>query len=171
VRIVAREVAHGGARALRDAEEGCYENVFFRRDAEEGLLAEQLSYGSSEVISEAGQRFAALAIKGCTEENGARLHSIQEDRRSSQATRKGSIQKAYRTALLYDGSATHFKNSYRGCEVSGLYQGYLDMNVLALFHVAQQRDLKIAIVFNYTHSDRSLARRKQPQVQRSTGAV
>ena len=48
------------------------------------------------------------------------------------------------------GLRTHFKASHPDCGVSGLYQGYLDMAYFALFpsHL-KQRDLKIAIVFNF----------------------
>jgi hypothetical protein len=45
---------------------------------------------------------------------------------------------------------THVKNSYPDCTVSGLYQGYMDMTYFAIFPPSlKQRNLKIAIVFNY----------------------
>jgi hypothetical protein len=48
------------------------------------------------------------------------------------------------------GLRTHFKNSYAGSAVSGLYQGYMDMTYFALIPPSlKHRDLKIAIVFNY----------------------
>lgn len=44
----------------------------------------------------------------------------------------------------------HFKNRYPNYSISGLYQGYLDMTYFAIVPPAlKQRDLKIAIVFNY----------------------
>lgn len=65
--------------------------------------------------------------------------------------RKGAIQKAYRALLAYMmGLGTHFKKQYPDLAVSSLYQGYLDMTYFALFPPAlRQRDLKVAIVFNY----------------------
>lgn len=64
---------------------------------------------------------------------------------------QGSIQKAYRTLLSYKmGLRTHFKKNFAGSTVSGLYQGYMDMTYFALFPFSlKQRNLKIAIVFNY----------------------
>ena len=48
------------------------------------------------------------------------------------------------------GLRTRIKNSHPDYAVSGIYQGYLDMTYFALFppHL-KQRDLTIAIVFNY----------------------
>ena len=65
--------------------------------------------------------------------------------------RKGAIQKAYRTLLSYMmGLRTHFKNKYPDSAVSALYQGYMDMTYFAISPpTLRQRDLKIAIVFNY----------------------
>jgi len=80
------------------------------------------------------------------------MHSIQEDMAElRRQLGKGSIQKAYRALLSFMmGLRTHFKNSYAGADVSGLYQGYMDMTYFALFPPSlRQRDLKIAIVFNY----------------------
>jgi hypothetical protein len=80
------------------------------------------------------------------------MHSIREDIEAFRGQlEKGSIQKAYRTLLSYImGLRTHFKNSYGGSAVSGLYQGYMDMTYFALFPPSlKQRNLKIAIVFNY----------------------
>lgn len=64
---------------------------------------------------------------------------------------KGSIQKAYRALLSYMlDLRTHFKNSYPGLAVSGLYQGTMDMTYFALVSPSlKHRGLKIAIVFNY----------------------
>jgi hypothetical protein len=64
---------------------------------------------------------------------------------------KGSIQKAYRALLAYMMDLrTHFKNRYPSYSVSGLYQGPMDMTYFAIFPPSlKQRDLKIAIVFNY----------------------
>lgn len=64
---------------------------------------------------------------------------------------KGSIQKAYRALISYMLSLrAHFKTGHEGLAVSGLYQGYMDMTYFALFPPSlKQRDLKIAIVFNY----------------------
>jgi hypothetical protein len=80
------------------------------------------------------------------------MHSIREDMEEFRGQLgKGSIQKAYRALLSYMmGLRTHFKNSYAGSAVSGLYQGYMDMTYFALFPPSlKHRDLKIAIVFNY----------------------
>jgi hypothetical protein len=80
------------------------------------------------------------------------MHSIQKDMEEFQGQLgKGSIQTAYRALLSYMmGLRTHFKNSYAGSVVSGLYQGYMDMTYFAIFPPSlKQRDLKIAIVFNY----------------------
>jgi Family of unknown function (DUF7000) len=80
------------------------------------------------------------------------MHSIQKDLDEFQRQlRKGSIQKAYRALLSYMmGLRTHFKSRYPDFAVSGLYQGYMDMTYFALFPPSlKQRDLKIAIVFNY----------------------
>lgn len=80
------------------------------------------------------------------------MHSIREDMEEFRGQLgKGLIQKAYRALLSYMmGLRTHFKNSYAGSTVSGLYQGYMDMTYFALFPPSlKHRDLKIAIVFNY----------------------
>lgn len=80
------------------------------------------------------------------------MNSIQEDMEEfREQLEKGSIQKAYRTLLTYMmGLRTHFKNSSAGSDVSGLYQGTMDMTYFALFPPSlKHRDLKIAIVFNY----------------------
>ncbi len=80
------------------------------------------------------------------------MHSIRKDLEEFQRQlRKGSIQKAYKALLSYMMDLrTHFKNSYPDSAVSGLYQGYMDMTYFALFPPPlKQRDLKIAIVFNY----------------------
>ena len=80
------------------------------------------------------------------------MHSIREDiEEFREQLGKGSIQKAYRALISYImGLRTHFKNSYAGFAVSGLYQGYMDMTYFALFPPSlKHRGLKIAIVFNY----------------------
>ncbi len=80
------------------------------------------------------------------------MQSIKEDMQEFRGQlEKGSIQKAYRALLSYMmGLRTHFKNSYRDFEVSGLYQGYMDMTYFALVPPSlKHRNLKIAIVFNY----------------------
>ncbi len=61
---------------------------------------------------------------------------------------KGSIQRAYRGLLDYMMNLrTRFMNNY---DVSGIYQGYMDMTYFALFPKSlKHRDLKLAIVFNY----------------------
>lgn len=63
----------------------------------------------------------------------------------------GAIQKAYKALLDYMMDLRiHFKNRYPNYSISGLYQGYLDMTYFAIVPPAlKQRDLKIAIVFNY----------------------
>lgn len=65
--------------------------------------------------------------------------------------RSGSIQKAYRALLDYMMDLrAHFKRSYPGYAISGLYQGYMDMTYFAILPpLLKHRDLKIAIVFNY----------------------
>jgi hypothetical protein len=65
---------------------------------------------------------------------------------------KGSIQRAYRALIAFMlGLRAHFQKSAPGYAVSGLYQGHLDMSYFALFPPAlKRRDLKIAIVFDYT---------------------
>lgn len=64
---------------------------------------------------------------------------------------RGTIQKAYKALLSYMlGLRTRFVNRFGESAVSGLYQGYLDMTYFALYPTAlKQRDLKVAIVFNY----------------------
>ncbi len=64
---------------------------------------------------------------------------------------KGVIQRAYGALLAYMlDLRTHFAGKYGDPAVSGLYPGYMDMTYFALFPPAlKQRDLKIAIVFNY----------------------
>jgi hypothetical protein len=45
---------------------------------------------------------------------------------------------------------THFAKTWPSCAVSGLYQGYMDMTYFAIVPPPlKDRDLKIAIVFNY----------------------
>ncbi len=80
------------------------------------------------------------------------MHTIREDMEKFQKQlRDGSIQKAYRALLSYMTSLrTHLKNRYPDSAVSGLYQGTMDMTYFALFPPSlKQRNLKIAIVFNY----------------------
>jgi hypothetical protein len=80
------------------------------------------------------------------------MHAIQADIEELRAQLgKGSIQRAYRALLSFMmGLRTHFKNSYTGFAVSGLYQGYMDMTYFAIVPPSlKHRGLKIAIVFNY----------------------
>lgn len=80
------------------------------------------------------------------------MNSMWEDMEEfREQLRKGSIQKAYRTLLTYMlGLRAFFKNRYPDADVSGLYQGYMDMTYFALLPPSlKQRNLKIAIVFNY----------------------
>ena len=65
--------------------------------------------------------------------------------------RTGAIQKAYKALLDYMMDLrTRFKNRYPGYFISGLYQGYMDMTYFAIVPPSlKQRNLKIAIVFNY----------------------
>jgi hypothetical protein len=65
--------------------------------------------------------------------------------------RAGAIQNAYRALLSYMlDLRTHFKNRCPGYSVSGLYQGYMDMTYFAILPPSlKQRELKLAIVFNY----------------------
>lgn len=64
---------------------------------------------------------------------------------------KGSIRRAHRTLLSYmAGLRRHFAGKYGDRYVSALYQGCMDMTYFALFPPSlKQRDLKVAIVFNY----------------------
>lgn len=65
---------------------------------------------------------------------------------------KGAIQKAYQGLMQYMMSLkTHFKNKYPDYSVSGsIYYGYMDMTYFSIFpRSLKDRDLKIAIVFNY----------------------
>ena len=78
------------------------------------------------------------------------MHPINNDLREfRKQLEKGTIQNAYKALLSYMmGLRTHFKNN--DYAVSGLYQGYMDMTYFALFPSSlKQRNLKIAIVFNY----------------------
>jgi len=80
------------------------------------------------------------------------MHSIREDMDEFRGQlRHGSIQKAYYALLLYmAGLRTHFQKKYPDYTLSGLYQGYMDMTYFAILPPSlKQRDLKIAIVFNY----------------------
>lgn len=65
--------------------------------------------------------------------------------------RKGAIQRAYKALLSYIMRLrTHFKNKSPDSYVSAIYQGYMDMTYFAISPPSlKQRDLKIAIVFNY----------------------
>jgi hypothetical protein len=80
------------------------------------------------------------------------MNSIQKDMKEFHGQlRNGAIQRAYRELLSYMmGLRTHFKNNYPDSSVSALYQGYMDMTYFAISPPSlKQRDLKIAIVFNY----------------------
>jgi hypothetical protein len=80
------------------------------------------------------------------------MQSIQENMNELREQLKtGAIPKAYRALLDYMlDLRAQFKNSHPDYSVSGLYQGYLDMTYFAILPPSlKQRDLKIAIVFNY----------------------
>ncbi|WP_321415450.1 DUF7000 family protein [uncultured Desulfobacter sp.] len=80
------------------------------------------------------------------------MHSILKDMEEfHEQLRKGSIQRAYGALLSYMmGLRIHFRNKYPNASVSALYQGYMDMTYFAVSTPGlKQRDLKIAIVFNY----------------------
>lgn len=80
------------------------------------------------------------------------MQSIQEDMNALRAQLKiGAIQRAYRALVSYMMDLrTRFKNRYPRYSMSGLYQGYMDMTYFAIVPPSlKQRDLKIAIVFNY----------------------
>ena len=80
------------------------------------------------------------------------MQSIQQDMENfSRQLQRGSIQRAYRALLDYMMDLrTQLKPRFPGCAISGLYQGYLDMTYFAIVPPSlKQRDLKIAIVFNY----------------------
>lgn len=81
------------------------------------------------------------------------MHDLHSDLLSfQQQLQAGSLQNAYRALLGYMLKLrTHFKDAYPQFAVSGLYQGYLDMTYFAIFPPElKRRDLKIAIVFNYS---------------------
>lgn len=80
------------------------------------------------------------------------MQSIRVEMQEFQAQlRKGSIQVAYRALLSFMMDLRkYFAKRYGVSAVSALYQGYLDMTYFALFPPSlAQRDLKVAIVFNY----------------------
>jgi len=80
------------------------------------------------------------------------MTSIQQDMEElRRQLDKGAIKRAYRVLLTYMMSLRlHFEKQHPDSAVSGLYQGYMDMTYFALFPPSlKQRDLKIAIVFNY----------------------
>ncbi len=64
---------------------------------------------------------------------------------------EGSIQRAYKGLISYMSRLrTVFAGQQGESEVSGLYQGYLDMTYFALFpNDLKARNLKLAVVFNY----------------------
>ena len=80
------------------------------------------------------------------------MHSIRKDMQEFHGQlRNGAIQRAYRALLSYMMELRiHFKGKYPDSSVSALYQGYMDMTYFAVSPPSlKQRDLKIAIVFNY----------------------
>ncbi|MCL4249852.1 MAG: hypothetical protein KJ065_17025 [Anaerolineae bacterium] len=80
------------------------------------------------------------------------MTSIQQDMEEFQRQLStGAVTRAYRALLAYMlDLRTHFEKNHPDFGVSGLYQGYMDMTYFAIFPPAlKQRDLKIAIVFNY----------------------
>ena len=80
------------------------------------------------------------------------MQTMQEDMNElREQLRTGAIQKAYRALLAYmTDLRTHFKNRYPSYSISGLYQGFMDMTYFAIVTPSlKNRDLKIAIVFNY----------------------
>jgi hypothetical protein len=76
----------------------------------------------------------------------------------------GSVQNAYRALLGYmNDLRRHFGRKYPKYTISALYQGYLDMTYFAVMPPSlKRRGLKIAVVFNYEHS--------QPAMSRSTAS-
>ncbi len=83
------------------------------------------------------------------------MHLIRKDMKEfHEQLRNGAIQRAYKGLLSYImGLRTHFKNKYPDFSVSALYQGYMDMTYFAISPPSlKQRNLKIAIVFNYEAS-------------------
>jgi hypothetical protein len=80
------------------------------------------------------------------------MQSIREDMNELRGQlRSGAIQKAYQALIGYmTDLRTHFKNRVPSYSISGLYQGYMDMTYFAIVPPSlKNRDLKIAIVFNY----------------------
>jgi hypothetical protein len=80
------------------------------------------------------------------------MQSIQEDMNElREQIKTGAIQKAYRALLNYMMELRiRFKDRYPNYSISGLYQGYMDMTYFAIVPPSlKDRDLKIAIVFNY----------------------
>ena len=62
---------------------------------------------------------------------------------------KGTIQKAYREILGFiSGLKVHLKRKYPEYQVSGLYQGYMDMTYFSFTPAElKERNLKIALVY------------------------
>lgn len=66
--------------------------------------------------------------------------------------KSGSIQTTYKALLSYIMDLrTLFQEKFPGCQITGLYQGYLDMSYFAIVSPSLKfHNLKIAIVFNYS---------------------
>jgi hypothetical protein len=80
------------------------------------------------------------------------MHSSQQDMHAlREQIARGSIRRAYRALISTTmGIRAHFKAGHPSFEVSGLYQGYLDMTYFAVVPPSlKSGGLKIAIVFNY----------------------
>jgi hypothetical protein len=80
------------------------------------------------------------------------MNTMQADIESfRQQLAQGSVPRAYRALVDFMlGLRTHFQKGAAGYDVSGLYQGFLDMTYFALFTPTLKRhDLKVAIVFDY----------------------
>jgi hypothetical protein len=80
------------------------------------------------------------------------MYSIQKDIEEFQGQLKnGAIQRAYGALLSFMmGLQSYFKKKHSDFHVSSLYQGYMDMTYFAISPPSlKQRDLKLAIVFNY----------------------
>jgi len=63
--------------------------------------------------------------------------------------KKGTIQKAYREILGFmSGLKTHLNKTYPSFQLSGLYQGYMDMSYFSFTpEELKEKDLKIALVY------------------------
>jgi hypothetical protein len=102
--------------------------------------------------SPGGSHRIMQAVEPSSVQSGVNMQTFQEDiDEFREQLRTGKLQKAYRALLEYMMDLrTSFKSRYPSYSISGLYQGYMDMTYFAIVPSSlKDRDLKIAIVFNY----------------------